>query len=275
MGDVSLDDVLRSLGHAVLALPILVVTVLAAHLLRRLTRRATESARWDPQLTLLVGRLVYIGIVVTGVLLYIRAISATIAALLVTGVGLLGLAFGLAFQDVLKNFLSGIFLLLERPFRIGDDITIGVYSGRVETIRLRVTVLKSADGQMVLLPNQQVYTSAIVNATGYATRQFMSVLRLPGGRGLEAVLGKARTVLAGVDGVEADPPPTVAAVPNLEFGATLEARYWVDHRTHSPVAVQREVNAQLLHLVGAGKLLTAGPADDQVKVARKKAPGRG
>jgi small conductance mechanosensitive channel len=263
------DEPTRTALHvglrAVEGLPILFLVYLVARGLRALSRRATENAAWDLQLTLLVSRLVFIGIIVLGVLAYVNFISGPLAGLLVGGVGLLGLAFGLAFQDVLKNFLSGIFLLLERPFRIGDEIKVGEFAGRVETVRLRVTVLKAADGQMIMLPNQQVYTSAIVNATGYPARQFQSAVRVPEKKVLAGLIRRAAAEVSTVEGVSSQPPPVASLVPHIEFGTSLEARYWIDYRAHNPLRIQREVNARLLHLVGDGAVLDVSELEAAVR----------
>ena len=59
--------------------------------------------------------------------------------------------------------LSGFFLLLERPFRIGDEVRVGQWEGSVESVLMRVTVLRAADGEKIQIPNQEVYTSAIID----------------------------------------------------------------------------------------------------------------
>src|SRR5712692_8613552 len=85
-------------------LAILVVAILLARVLRSLVRRAMQRARVDQQVTLLARWL--------GSPAYVFG-----------SFGILALAFSLAFQDILKNFIAGVFLLLERPFKIGDEIT--------------------------------------------------------------------------------------------------------------------------------------------------------
>jgi small-conductance mechanosensitive channel len=226
------------------------VTYFAARLARRLARSLLGDLRTDVQLVLLMGRLVYIAVVVIGFLAFIWVVATPALAPVLGAVGLLGLAFGLAFQDVLKNFLSGVFLLLERPFKIGDEITVGDYSGKVETILLRVTVLRTTDGLMVMLPNQQVYTSAIVNSTGYQVRQYTSTVRLVGGGSPVDLAEAVRDQLKQIEGVATEPPPMVAVVPNIEFGPTLEAKYWIDYREHLPAEVQRQVNGMLVQVAG-------------------------
>jgi small-conductance mechanosensitive channel len=234
------------LGEGTLAL---LLTLLLARAARAISRGA--SKRLDPQLVLLIGRVAYIGVLIAGGLTVLSIIAAQVVPPLLGAVGLLGLAVGLAFQDVLKNFLAGVFLLLERPFRIGDEIRVGEFSGTVETILLRVTVLKSADGLKVLLPNQEVYTSAIVNTSGYPQRQFSSAARLLGDKPMGDIVDRAAAELKAIAGIATDPAPAVSLVPHPEGGATVEARYWLDYRENDSAAVQREVNAMLLRVARA------------------------
>ena len=283
---VSLDlnrEILRSLGVAQQSsgyalfgvgltagegLLVLLLTYIAARLARAFGQRLGNNARLDPQLVLLVGRLVYLAVVVIGFVTFLMVVEPSWVPPLLGGVGLLGLAFGLAFQDVLKNFLSGVFLLLERPFHLGDEITVASFSGTVETILLRVTVLRTAEGLKVLLPNQQVYNSAIINTTGYPRRQFVGAVTVPVTRTLEGLPEAATEKLAAIAGIADAPPPVVALVPNLQFGPTLEARYWLDYREHDAGAIQRAVNSMLLRIAGGTSTVATGP------VAEPPAPRR-
>jgi hypothetical protein len=84
---------------------------------------------------------------------------------LVTGLGLTGFALGFALKDVLSNLLSGIMLLLYRPFQIGDEIRMGEYEGRIETIRMRDTLVRAPDGRLIVIPNTKLITEVVVNYT--------------------------------------------------------------------------------------------------------------
>ena len=77
---------------------------------------------------------------------------------LVAVLGAVGLAFSLAIQDILKNFFSGVYLLLERPFRVGDTIKVKDQQGVVENIGVRTTQLRTADNIQVLVPNAMVFS---------------------------------------------------------------------------------------------------------------------
>jgi len=266
---------------------VLLLTFVLARLARHISRRASEEARWDVQLVLLVGRVVYIGVLALGFFTFLDVVSPQYVAPTLGAVGLLGLAFGLAFQDVLKNWISGFFLLLERPFRIGDNIGVGSWNGRVETVRLRVTELRAVDGEKVLVPNQEVYTSAIVNRTSYPARRFVATAKVPDGADLRGMLTRGLAEVNKVRGLASDPLPTVSLVPRTDMGPALEARYWVNYRQVDVESVKGEVDARLAH-VASGRLLDSGadlavargaglmgePDDDKLPKL-KRAPRRG
>ncbi|MBV9581689.1 MAG: mechanosensitive ion channel [Chloroflexi bacterium] len=84
---------------------------------------------------------------------------------LVAVLGAVTLAFSLAVQDILKNFFSGVYLLLERPFRVGDTIRVKDQTGVVENIGVRTTQLRTVDNVQVLVPNATVFGEIVSNQT--------------------------------------------------------------------------------------------------------------
>jgi small-conductance mechanosensitive channel len=104
---------------------------------------------------------------------------------LVAGLGLTGFALGFALKDVLSNFVSGVMLLAYRPFRLGDVIEMGEFVGTIETIRIRDTLVRAADGRLIVIPNTKLITEVVVNhsdaaRTGYAaTKVSASHTQLP------------------------------------------------------------------------------------------------
>jgi len=237
---------------------VIFVTVLVARVARNISRGASRGALWDIQLVLLVGRMVYIGVLVMGFLAFLYVTAPQLLAPVIGAVGLLGLAFGLAFQDILKNWLSGFFLLLERPFRIGDEITVGAFTGSVENVRLRVTALRTVDAQRILVPNQLVYTSAIVDASSYPVRQFTTVAAVTADRPLKDLLRETEAGVGKVEGVAGEPPPEVSLIPNTEHGAAIEVRYWVEVEKFKARGVTREINALVTGLATGQPV---GPSD--------------
>lgn len=84
--------------------------------------------------------------------------SANLAAILAS----LGLAISLSFQDLFRNIIAGVFLLVERPFNVGDELTIGTVTGRVLFVDLRATTLITEDGRKVYVPNQRMISDIVV-----------------------------------------------------------------------------------------------------------------
>jgi len=81
----------------------------------------------------------------------------------VATLGIVGIAVSLAMQDILKSFFAGLYLLFERPFRIGDEIQLKDFVGRVENINYRTTVILTADGVRVLIPNATLMAEVVLN----------------------------------------------------------------------------------------------------------------
>jgi small-conductance mechanosensitive channel len=170
-------------------------------------------------------------------------------ALVFGGFGFLALAFSLAFQDILKNFIAGIFLLLERPFRLGDEITVDDHTGVVEDIEMRTTTLRTSEGEQVLTPNSLVYTGTIINRTRYPTRLFTLTAKVPNGHPPDGLVDRLRDQLKNRPDLAKDPPPQVVLQPNVDGGLTLEVRYWLDYRKNDPVAVQAAVGQQIYQAI--------------------------
>ena len=84
-------------------------------------------------------------------------------SLILTTFGTVGLALGLALQDVLKSFFAGLYLLVERPFGLGDELQIKEYRGKIEAIGLRTTALRTTDNTRVLVPNAVVFSEIVLN----------------------------------------------------------------------------------------------------------------
>jgi small-conductance mechanosensitive channel len=146
------------------ALLIAIVAWVVLRLALNWTGSAMRRGRVDTGTQILVKRgMVIVGTVVA-VLLMLGALGISSAALL-TVAGAVGLAFSLATQDILKNFFSGVYLLLERPFRVGDTIRVKEQQGVVENIGVRTTLLRTPENVQVLVPNAVVFAEVVTNHT--------------------------------------------------------------------------------------------------------------
>jgi len=225
------DDPLAQLGGLtaadwIVAGSLLLGAALVAVVVRRLVTRLS-TPQLPPFLVRLLSRAAAGLVFGFGVLYALGQVGVSLAPLLGIA-GLLGLAFALAFQDVLANFIAGVFLAARRPFGQGDEIVTGDLAGVVEDIQLRALTLRTYDGQRVYVPNSMVWSNPIINRTQLGkTRTTLEV-----GVAYDSDLGRAHEVLlgamAGVDGVLESPPPQASV---HEFGASsvnFSLLFWHD-----------------------------------------------
>lgn len=222
---------------------VFVLVFIGGRLLRRGVSRALHRGGADAQVRALVrnigAAIIYFFAVLSGLV----TAGVPLAFLLTFG-GLASLAIGLAFQDVLRNVLAGIWLLIERPFRIGDLIDVGDNSGVVQTITLRTTALRTGDGRLAILPNLTVFTGVVINSSAYGQRRYTVSLRIERDHDLEVAMRAARRELEATAQIAKEPPPTVQ--PQLDGeGISLHCSYWLDYRTHDVDAIAADVARRL------------------------------
>src|ERR1700716_1729449 len=146
------------------AIIVVIVALVGHRLALNWSGRAMRRARVDTGTQILVKRAVSAAFF-TVTLLVVLGILGFNSTGLLTLAGAVGLAFSLAIQDILKNFFSGIYLLLERPFRVGDTIRVKDQQGVVENIGVRTTELRSPDNVQILVPNAVVFAEVVTNHT--------------------------------------------------------------------------------------------------------------
>jgi small-conductance mechanosensitive channel len=234
------------LPNLLLILVILVATRVVSRRTQRLVQRLAGRTEAPSEVGDLLGRLARLGILAVGILLVLDRLGWSQAALsFVAGLGILGIAIGFALQDIVKQFAAGVLLLMLRPFRVGDDVKIGAFEGRVTQVQLRATVLKTDNGDEVLIPNADVYTTAITNTSRYSMRRHTIALTLPAASDTAGAGAAIRQAVAGVQGVAHNPGPAVVAAGFDEQATKLEVRFWVDERASDSDLVKTEVVAAI------------------------------
>jgi small-conductance mechanosensitive channel len=211
-------------------------------------RRAVLFAfarRHREDLGLLLGGSARWALIVAGFLIFATIIFPSVkpSDLLATlGVG--SLAVGLAFRDILQNWFSGLMILYSRPFRIGDQIVSGSHEGTVERVEARATLIKTYDGQRVLIPNSNLYTRSITVRTHFPVRRSQCDVTIGYGDDPDAAVSALVQALAGVEGVVKDPPPDARAWEFADSGVVLRVRWWTESKRNRVVAAQgRAVSA--------------------------------
>jgi small conductance mechanosensitive channel len=237
---------------------ILVATRIIARRTQGLVQHLAGRTQAPAGVVDLLGQLARFAIVALGILLVLDRLGWSQAALsFLAGLGIVGIAIGFALQDIVKQFAAGVLLLMLRPFNIGDHVKIGVFEGQVLQVQLRATVLKTAQGDEVLIPNADVYTTAITNSSRYQRRRHDIPLCLTPATDLALTRAALIQAIGEVPGVIDNPVPAIVATGMDGQAPKLEVHFWVDERAS-------DVNAVKTAVIVAIQQALAEPGDDKI-----------
>lgn len=235
------SDAIKLLPNIMVAIVVFLIFYIAARIAKNIIVKKVISED-NPSLSILIGGLIKWVLMIAGFLF-----SATIVlpsfniGNLVSSLGIGSVAIGFAFKDILQNWLAGLLILLKQPFKVGDVIAVGSHVGVVEAIETRSTIIKTFNAERIVIPNSQIYTSAIEVKTAYQLRRFEYEV----GIGYSDDIDHATTVileaLNQLEGVSADPAPDIATVDLAASWVTLRVRWWVDSERVSPYIVKADV----------------------------------
>lgn len=157
----------------------------------------------------------------------------------VLGIG--GVAIGFAFRDIFQNLLAGILLLIRHPFRAGDEITSGSFTGTVESIETRATYIRTYDGQRIIVPNSVIYTEPVTVITAYDLLRSQYDVGIGYGDDVTRAKAIALKAVRGVDGVLTDPAPDVLLWDLAGSSKNLRVRWWTRPKRSGVVQVRDRV----------------------------------
>ena len=238
------ESLVAALPRVGIAVGVLLAFVMTGRILRPLIRRRLVRHR-TPSFARVFAKLTSAAMTVVGVLLAVTIVFPSVRPVdVLSGAGVLTIAAGFAFQDILQNMLAGVLLLFRQPFRGGDQIKVGDLTGTVEEINIRETVITTFDGRRILVPNAKVYTDVIQVQTAHRTIRSNFIV----GIAYEADMASARKIaveaVGAVDGVVPDPPPEALYVELESSTVNLDIRFWCDaHQLEARRTLSRAIEA--------------------------------
>jgi small conductance mechanosensitive channel len=231
-----IDTFLESLPNVISAILIFVISYYVAVLFSRFLRRVLDRQNADQGVAHLLTRGLKWTLIALGIVTALQRFFDVTAFL--AGLGIIGFTVGFALQNIMQNFVSGIILLVQRPFRVGHVVNIAGFDGTVLKIDLRTTEVKTLDGRIVFLPNGDVLAQPIINYTRAETRR----VELPIGISYDSDTEKVRKIILDeikkISGYLDSPEPIVLF---QTFGASsidLTVFFWVDTAINSPIAAK-------------------------------------
>ncbi len=160
-------------------------------------------------------------------------------------VGLIGLGISFALKDMIANFFSGVLILATRPFKVGDQISVGDEAGTVRDIRIRATDVKTYDGRKVIVPNSKLYNDTVVNNTAYDERRFDVVVGIGYDDDIETAREKGLEALRDSEKVSDHQDPQVLVSELGDSSVELKLRGWTKPSRASLVAASSEVTQKV------------------------------
>lgn len=224
------DGFVAQLPVLMVAALVVLIFVLASFLLKHWPRSGrrggTNRLAWSFVSRLARGLLVLVGLVLA---FDILGISSLMGAVLGTA-GIVGLALGFAFQDIVENYLAGMLLSLRRPFSVNDLVKVGEYEGFIVRLTSREVIMLTYEGNHVRLPNAHVFKSPFTNFTVNPRRRFRIDVGVGTDEDLVTVLELGVSVLTGMPGIMADPPPFARVLDIGDWDVKVAFFGWVDQR---------------------------------------------
>lgn len=222
-----LGSAIKALPALLTALIIILLTRYLAEFIQQLTTKMGERTIRSHSLQLLFAKTSYVTAWVVGVLLAcVVAFPGLRLGDIIAALGLGSVAIGFAFQDIFKNFLAGVLLLLQEPFRINDQIIVDNYEGTVERIDIRTTQIRTYQGERVLLPNSTVFTNAVQVRTAFPSRRTDLEVGVDYNTPLSEAAEILQRTIIEVEGVLDDPAPEIDLVSFGDSSINFVVRYW-------------------------------------------------
>lgn len=232
---------IQQLPRLVLGLLVLILAVVAAKLLAAMTRQAL-ARRFKPLLSDVAARIVGIAVFLIGMYLVLQVAGLSgLAATVLGGTGLAGLVAGIAFRDILENYLASILISLRNPFKIDDLVEISGHTGIVQRVTTRGTVLMNLDGNHVQIPNATVYKSIIRNYTANPNRRDSFSVGIGFENEPVTAQNLALEVIAGHPAVLDDPEPLVMVDHLGSATVNLQVYFWYDGTVYNGPKVTSSV----------------------------------
>lgn len=204
---------------------ILAAAIALGIVLERIIRRFVRRGDADHGIVRIAGSLVRNITILVGLIYALETLDVRLTPLL-GALGIGGLAIAFAAQSILENTFASLLLRTRRPFRRGDQISTAGFDGTVVEVNYRTVVLRTYDGERVLVPCSQVLGNPIVNHTATGMRRTTFPIGVAYDTDLEAAQRVVVEAVRAVEGVRHSPPPEALVSSFDESTITISLRYW-------------------------------------------------
>ena len=193
---------------------------------RRLVIGSMNKAAVDPSIRDMLGHLIKWSIMGFGLVIACNQVGIQIAALL-TGVGIIGIAVGFAAQETLSNFIAGIVIFWDKPFRVGDWLEIGDTYGKVQRVTFRSTRLLDLNGQVIIYPNTYMLANRVSNHTTHPLTRVAVSIGVAYKESIDAARAALLSTIQNDARISHEPHPQVIVSNCGDSSVNLQLRFWI------------------------------------------------
>ena len=220
--------VMAFLSNLAAAIAAIVVTLFASRFVKSwIAKLGFRYEQLDDTLFVFLSKFAQVVVLAVGSIFVLNSFgvqTTSIVALL----GAAGLAVGLALQGTLSNFAAGIMLIVFRPFKRGDYVSVSGQSGTVKEISIFTTELGTPDNLQIIVPNGQVWGAPITNFSAYGTRRLDVTFGVAYASDLKQVEEVLAQVIAADKRIHQDPAPVIKVSNLNQSSVDFVVRIWCD-----------------------------------------------
>lgn len=277
------DDIELVFGKSTVSLRTLIegtlssalVLVMALWLSSTLERRVLDKAIADLSMRRVAINAMRAGLLLLGLLFALSAVGVDLTALSVLG-GALGVGLGFGLQKLAANYVSGFVILLERSLRIGDNVRVDNFEGRITDIKTRYTLLRATNGRESIVPNETMVAQRVENLTVSDLKfNLTTEVRVAYDSDVAVVQNVLCTAALAQERVLRDPAPVAYLISFAPDGLEFSLHFWIKDPASGQVNIRSAVNlAMLAGLRAAGvriaqpqRVLQIQPGDIDLPVA--------
>lgn len=235
-----LTSFLQYLPKLIAGIVIFIATLIGASYAAKWVKKFAKTKIDNVEMLQLIFLLTRWTLIIVGTILALDQVDFDVTGF-IAGIGVAGFTIGFALQDIAKNFISGLLLLYRQPFNLGERVKIGDYIGQVKEINVRDTVIETLEGELVIIPNREVFENPIVNLTHTRFRRREVMIGLGYEEEVERAMKIFFDAIKIIPGVESDPGPTVRAEELGDSVLVLKAQFWVDQQANDFLEVHSDV----------------------------------
>ena len=249
-----LDAITLNFGKSTVSVATLIEGALSASLVMvaalwisaTFERRVLSTAVTDLSMRKVAANAMRAVLLLVGMLFALSAVGVDLTALSVLG-GAVGVGLGFGLQKLASNYVSGFVILLERSLRIGDNVRVDGFEGRITDIKTRYTLIRAGNGRESIVPNETLITQRVENLSD-ADRKFNVTTNIV--VGYDSEVGRVQSILCGAAAAQArvltDPEPVAFLVNFAPDGLEFSLNFWINDPSAGSLNLRSAINIAIL-----------------------------